>query len=72
MLKSFKSKLVVAVASFVPLLASAQQAGDPFSAAVTTATTNVTTYGAALVGLSAIGVGFMIGMKYVKKIRGAA
>ena len=45
---------------------------DPFDAAVGTATTKVGGYGAALVGLAAVGVVFMIAIKYVKKIRGAA
>lgn len=45
---------------------------DPFTDAITAATTSVGTYAAALVGLSAVSVIFMIGMKYVKKIRGAA
>lgn len=43
-----------------------------FTTAVTSATTNIGTFGAALVGLAAVGVAFMIGVKYVKKIRGAA
>lgn len=47
-------------------------AGDPFSDAVTSSTAAVGTYAAALVTLSAVSVVFMIGMKYVKKIRGAA
>jgi hypothetical protein len=45
---------------------------DPFDAAVATATTKVQGYGAALVGLAAVGVVFMIAIKYVKKIRGAS
>lgn len=40
--------------------------------AMTTASADVAVYGAALIGLSVVGVGFMVGMKYVKKIRGAA
>lgn len=47
-------------------------ADDPFTAAMTDATTKVGTYAAALVGLAAVSVGFMIGIKYVKRIRGAA
>jgi hypothetical protein len=47
-------------------------ADDPFTAAMTDATTKVSTYAGALVGLSAVAVVFMIGIKYVKKIKGAA
>lgn len=47
-------------------------ADDPFTAAVTDATSKVSTYGAALVALAAAGVGFGIGVKYVKKIRGVS
>ena len=69
MLSNIRSKVAVAAAAFVPLLALAD---DPFTAAMTSATSSVGTYAAALVGLSAVSVIFMIGMKYVKKIRGAA
>jgi hypothetical protein len=48
--------------------ASAQAVTDPFDAAMTTATTKVGAYAAALVGLSAVAVVFMIAMKYVKRI----
>lgn len=47
-------------------------AGTAFTSAVTQAGSNVATFGAALVTLAAVGVAFMIGIKYVKKIRGAA
>ena len=55
-----------------PLVAMASTPADPFDATVATMTTRVGGYGAALVGLAAVGVGFAIGIKYVKKIRGAA
>jgi hypothetical protein len=45
---------------------------EAFTDAIATATTAVTTGGGALVTLAAVGVVFMIGMKYIKKIRGAA
>lgn len=61
----------VIAASFIPVAVFAQTV-DPFTAAIESATSNVNTYAAALVGLSAVSVVFMIGMKYVKKIRGAA
>jgi hypothetical protein len=67
-----KSKVaaVVAVASaaVLPLAAQAQAVTDPFTTAMADATTKVATYAAALVGLAAVGVVFMIAMKYVKKI----
>lgn len=50
-----------------PVLAFAQ-ATDPFDTALTTATTKVTSYAGALVGLAAVAVVFMIAIKYVKKI----
>jgi hypothetical protein len=54
----------------LPVLAFAD--GDPFTTAMTDATTKVGTYAAALVGLSAVGVVFGIAIKYVKRIKGAA
>lgn len=48
------------------------QAADPFTDAVTTITDKINTYGAALVGIAAVGVVFWVGIKYVKKISGAA
>lgn len=44
------------------------QSTDPFDTALTAATTKVGSYAAALVGLSAVAVVFMIAMKYVKRI----
>lgn len=63
----------VAVAAFlsVPVFAMAQ-ATDPFTAAAADITTKVGEYGAVLVGVAAASVVFMVGIKYVKKIRGAA
>lgn len=55
----------------VTLLGSAgafAQAVDPFDTALATATTKVGSYAAALVGLSAVAVVFMIAIKYVKRI----
>lgn len=45
---------------------------EAFTSATTAALANVATMGAALVGVAAAGVVFMIAIKYVKKIRGAA
>lgn len=60
--------LAVLAATTVPVVSFAQAAADPFDAALTTATTAVGKYAAALVGLSAVAVVFMIAMKYVKRI----
>lgn len=48
------------------------QATDPFQSAADTITEKINTYGAALVGIAAVGVVFWVGIKYVKKISGAA
>jgi uncharacterized protein HemY len=45
---------------------------DPFDTVMTSVTTSVTEYAGALVVLAGVSVVFMIGVKYVKKIRGAA
>lgn len=48
------------------------QSTDPFDTALSTITTRVSGYGAALVGLSAVAVVFYVAMKFVKKIPKAA
>lgn len=48
--------------------AFAQAGPDPFTTAMTEATTKVNLYAAALVGLGAVSVIFMIALKYVKRI----
>lgn len=58
---------VLASVALAPVFALAQ-AADPFDSALSTATTKVGSYAAALVGLSAVAVVFMIAMKYVKKL----
>lgn len=45
---------------------------DPFDTVMTDVTTKVTAYAGALVVLGGVSVAFMVGLKYVKKIRGAA
>jgi hypothetical protein len=70
-MKAWYRNACIAVATSLPILALAQTT-DPFDTAVASATTKVEGYGAALVGLSAVAVVFMIAMKYVKRIRGAA
>lgn len=61
-------------ASLATLAASGAmaQGTDPFDTVMTTVTTSVTEYAGALVVLAGVSVVFMIGIKYVKKIRGAA
>lgn len=63
--------LVIGLAVTAPALSFAQST-DPFAAVVTDVTAKVTTYAGALVGVAAVGVAFMVAVKYVKKIRGAA
>lgn len=58
---------VVTSVALAPVFAVAQEV-DPFDTAMTTATTKVGAYAAALVGLAAVGVVFMIAIKYVKRI----
>jgi hypothetical protein len=65
----------IALASTAMLSAAvfAQSTGQAaFTEAVSDVTADIGVYGAALVGVAAVGVVFMVGMKYVKKIRGAA
>lgn len=67
--------LVLGVASlFASAIAFAQASPTTtaFSNAVTSVSGDIATFGGALIGVAAVGVGFMVGMKYVKKIRGAA
>lgn len=73
-LKSIRTPAIV-TGSLLPVLAMANEpttAAAAFNGALTQATSAVGTYAAALVGLAAVGVVFMIAIKYVKKIRGAA
>lgn len=60
-----------AVAAVAMGLSAAAHA-DPFTDAVTDVTAKIGTYGAALVGVAAVGVGFAVGIKYVKKIARSA
>lgn len=63
---------VAAVSSLLVSVQAHAAAAEAFTTAVTATTTDIGTYGVALVGLSAVGVGFGIAMKYIKRIRGAA
>ena len=62
---------IVTGVALAPALAFAQTS-DPFDAAVADVKTKVALYAASLVGVAAVGVAFMVAVKYVKKIRGAA
>lgn len=59
---------IVAGALGALMSAAALAQSDPFTSAVDTITGKVESYGAALVGLGAIGVVFMVALKYVKKL----
>lgn len=73
MKKFFAPASALIAAVIAPVSAFAQTAGSSaFTTSVTAVTADIATYGAALIGVAAVGVGFMVGMKYVKKIRGAA
>jgi len=65
--RELPTRAYVGAAALVPFMASAQSA-DPFDAALATATTKVTSYAGAMVGLAAVSVVFLIAIKYVKKI----
>lgn len=69
----FKKFALVAPVLLLASMGSAHAAASvAFTGAVTEVTADIATYGAALIGVAAVGVGFMVGMKYIKKIRGAA
>jgi len=69
MLKKLNDKaLGFLVLLIVSVPAFAQTVADPFDTAMAQATTKVGSYAAALVGLSAVAVVFMIAIKYVKRI----
>lgn len=63
----------VSAAVFLPAMAFAQSTPtDPFDAALTSITTKVGAYSASLVGLAAVSVGFIVAIKYVKRLPRAA
>ena len=70
-MNKIRNLLAVAVGTLASAAAMAQET-DPFDTVMTTVTTSVTEYAGALVVLAGVSVVFMIGIKYVKKIRGAA
>lgn len=69
---AYEKAAVAAMIAIASASASAQAAPDPFTTAMNTATTKVGEYAAALVGLAAVAVVFMIAIKYVKRIPRAA
>lgn len=68
MLKSIRARLALVPVSLFCAVAAHAQSVDPFTTALEDATEKVGSYAAALVGLSAVAVVFMIAMKYVKRI----
>ncbi|WP_038216666.1 hypothetical protein [Xenophilus azovorans] len=66
--RKYGPQVTTAVMTLPLALAARAQATDPFDAAVDTITTKVEAYGGALVGLAAVAVVFLVGVKYVKKI----
>lgn len=72
MFASFKTKIAAVAAVLLAPMAAFAQADAAFTATITSVSADIATYGGALVGVAAVGVAFAIGMKYVKKIRGAA
>ena len=68
-------KVLLATGSLIGSAVTFAQAAPTtaaFTSAVTSVSADIATFGGALIGVAAVGVGFMVGMKYVKKIRGAA
>lgn len=67
-----KQRIAAGVAGMLASAAALAQGTDPFDTVMTTVTASVNDYAGALVVLAGVSVVFMIGIKYVKKIRGAA
>lgn len=69
-----KALQLAAVAGTLALSAGVAlaQATDPVTAAMTDTQTKAVGYATALVTLAAATIAFMVGIKYIKKIRGAA
>lgn len=66
--KNYGAKIVAGVSGLALTGLVMAQTVDPFDTAMATATTKVGAYAAALVGLAAVAVVFMIAIKYVKRI----
>lgn len=69
--RQFGYKAAAVLTCAIPAAVFAQTT-DPVTEAMTEIGTKVTTYATSLVTLAIIGVGFMVGIKYIKKARGAA
>lgn len=69
---NMRAKLALVATGVMLSGAALSQTTDPFADALADITAKVTTYGGGLVILAAVGVVFMVGVKYVKKLRGAA
>ena len=65
-------KIGLGTAAALGSVAAFAQVADPFSGAVADVSSKVTSYGGALAGLAAVGVVFMVGIKYIKKITRAS
>ena len=61
----------IAAASVIATQAHAV-ASEAFTSSITSVSADIAVYGAALITVAAVGVAFMVGMKYVKKISRAA
>ena len=72
MFSKLQNKLLAASVALVAAVPAFAQGTDPFDGVIDSVTTNVEKYAGALVILAGVSVVFMIGVKYVKKIRGAA
>lgn len=70
--QKYGAKLSAGVLAAGASVGAMAQTTDPFTEAMAQMMTKVATYGGALVGLAAVGVGFFVAMKYVKKIPRAA
>lgn len=68
---ALRDTIALAVLSACTTIAMATPA-DPFDTALANVSEKVADYAAALVTVAAISVVFMVAVKYVKKIRGAA
>jgi TrbC/VIRB2 pilin len=71
-IQSVRHKALVVAVALVSSVPAFAQTADPFDAAVTAMSGKVTSYGTGLVALALVGVGFMIAIKYVKKLSRAA
>lgn len=70
--RTYARKGTAAVTTALLSAAAFAQTADPVVTAMTDISGKVSTYAAALVGVAIVGVGFMVGIKYIKKARGAA